>query len=638
MTMFKPSLFIDELAVYKDTHEVFRAKLHKGVNIIRGHNSSGKTTVLDFLAYTIGSENIPWKQEALLCNSSVAQISLNNKVITVRRDVNEKIMNPMYIYWGNLNDAMSASISEWEVFPFKRSTSKISFTQALLLAMDLSEAQGDGASNLTMHQFLRVLYADQPSLHSPIFRVDSFDSALTRETVGNYLCGIYDDSLYSAQLEKRDLDKQINALAAELKSIYSVLARSGQDVSLDFFQNQIEAMERLRTETQLELSTIKTQRTVSKANTAVVSDSNLRKNLDKAKSELQQAQDRLTNTELQIADTGKFVKEVQARLKSIEDSTLTRKYFGTVKFTFCPCCLSEIKIDNESGNCALCKNPTETSSADGQVLRMKNELRIQLQESQTINRELQAEATKLLSNIPALKQNLKSLELMYLQNTTVWSSDIESAVENLSRKIGSYDQEIKTLHESQKLALVIQELQARKEAMQNRMIEVDSIIEKLEFSQHERQRVVALDIANTLVKLLRKDMYRQIEFRDAESVTFSFSDNQITVNGATKFSESSTVVLRHLFHIAMLSASARLPIMRLPRIMILDGIEDGGMELARAHLLQEIIVEECDSFEVDYQLIFATSQIAPSLDIESLVVGRSFSEESKSLGILSVSQ
>lgn len=68
--------------------------------------------------------------------------------------------------------------------------------------------------------------------------------------------------------------------------------------------------------------------------------------------------------------------------------------------------------------------------------------------------------------------------------------------------------------------------------------------------------------------------------------------------------------------------------------MILDGIEDGGMELLRAHLLQEIIVEECNTFEVDYQLIFATSQIAPSLDVEALVVGRSFSEENRSLEIL----
>ena len=77
------------------------------------------------------------------------------------------------------------------------------------------------------------------------------------------------------------------------------------------------------------------------------------------------------------------------------------------------------------------------------------------------------------------------------------------------------------------------------------------------------------------------------------------------MNGATQFSESSTVVLRHLFHLAMLSASTRLPDMRFPRFLLLDGIEDGGMELERSHRLQEIIVDECSTFDCEYQLLIS---------------------------------
>jgi len=84
----------------------------------------------------------------------------------------------------------------------------------------------------------------------------------------------------------------------------------------------------------------------------------------------------------------------------------------------------------------------------------------------------------------------------------------------------------------------------------------------------------------------------------------------------------------------MLSASTRLPEMRLPRFMMLDGIEDGGMELERSYRLQEIIIEECSKFDCDYQLIFATSQIAPNLENENYVVGKQYSEESRSLNLL----
>ncbi len=178
---------------------------------------------------------------------------------------------------------------------------------------------------------------------------------------------------------------------------------------------------------------------------------------------------------------------------------------------------------------------------------------------------------------------------------------------------------------------MIQELQAKRKTFTDRLEDVNAIIERLEFTQVERQRKVELEITNTLGKLLRKDLYRQKEFQRAENIKFSFSDNSISVDGANQFSESSTVVLRHLFHVALLSASTKVPGMRFPRFLMLDGIEDGGMELVRAHLLQEIIVEE---YECDYQLIIASSQIAPSLDVDAFVVGRMFSEEKRSLEIL----
>jgi hypothetical protein len=635
MTMFKPTLMVDQISIYKNTNRVFDCIFHKGVNIVSGHNSSGKTTILDFIAYTLGAENIPWKQEALLCDTTFAQISLNGKKLTIRRDVNEKILNPLYLFWGELSEALNAGFSEWEVFPFKRSSSKLSFTQAILLALDLSEAQGDGASNLTMHQFLRVIYADQPSLHSPIFRVDSFDSALTRETVGNYLCGIYDDTLYSAQLEKRDLDKEINQLSAELKSIYSVLARSQQDVSIDFFEQSIINTETKRARLVDELARLKSERTLVAGYKAKTKEDNLRNELDQAKKTLSFTTRKFSQLQLELADSENFISEIQLRLQNIDESKLSREYLGAIGFSFCPCCLSEIKIEkNNDESCSLCKSPLTNSPADSQVLRMKNELRIQLQESQALHSERQSEATNLKASLPSLQQNLKRLEARYAESSSIWSSDLEAAVESTAREIGALDQEIKSLYDQQKLALVIQELQSRRNDLQARMIEVESTIEKLEFAQQARQKQTELLIAETLGKLLRKDLYRQEEFRKAEQINFSFSDNQVSVQGATKFSESSTVVLRHLFHVSMLSASTKLSHMRFPRFLILDGIEDGGMELQRAHLLQKIIVDECNTFETDYQLILATSQISPELNLDSYVVGRTFSEEKRSLEIL----
>ena len=88
-----------------------------------------------------------------------------------------------------------------------------------------------------------------------------------------------------------------------------------------------------------------------------------------------------------------------------------------------------------------------------------------------------------------------------------------------------------------------------------------------------------------------------------------------------------------VFHLALLTASVKKSFMRVPRFMMLDGIDDGGMEHARSHRLQEIIVDECSTYDADYQLIFATSDINPKFEASELVVGRFFTPEKRSLDV-----
>lgn len=635
MTLYKPTISLRRLVVLKDQRRVLDADFHNGVNVVRGHNSSGKTTALDFIAYALGAENIPWKQEALLCDETIAEVLLNASPVTLRRPVNDKPINPMLIFWGPMEKAIEAPFTEWQSYPFKRSPSKISFTQAILLGLNLPDAQGDGASNLTMHQFLRVLYADQPSLHSPIFRVDTFDSALTRETVGNYLCGIYNDNLYSSQLERRNLEKEVAQLETELRSIFTVLAKSQKNTGFEFIGSQIQAVELEQNLALTELTRLKTERVVEKGTKSKQPDAQLRTALNLAKAELVNAQETLVRIEFEVSDSQQFINELRLRLLNLDESNAARDYLGSLAFSFCPGCLSPIPIPEENGkNCTLCKNPLTGATGDAQMLRMRNELRIQLEESLQIVNLRTKEIQEIKNYLPTLKQNLRTLEKRYQSSSQTWSSELENAIEALARRIGELDQETKALYENQRLAEVIRQLQNQRDIIYQKINDLNSKIESATYSQELQKKAVSLEIANTLGRLLRKDFHRQEEFKKAENIQFSFTDNIISVDGATQFSESATVVLRHLFHVALLSASCKIPEMRLPRFLILDGIEDGGMELGRSHRLQEIIVEECKTFSCDYQLIFATSQIAPNLETPEFVVSRAFSEKRRSLDIL----
>lgn len=214
-----------------------------------------------------------------------------------------------------------------------------------------------------------------------------------------------------------------------------------------------------------------------------------------------------------------------------------------------------------------------------------------------------------------------------------WSSEVEVAVEDAARKLGALDAEIRQSYEQQKLASVITDLQKRRDSLTAESKRLEESIVRLEQKQAQRKVEVASAIDAAMVRLLRLDLPLQPEFVKAETANFDFVHNAVYVNNSRNFSESSAVVLRHIFHLALLTASVQKPFMRVPRFMMLDGIDDGGMEKERSHRLQEIIVEECATYEVDYQVIFATSDINPALEESNLVVGRFFTPESRSLDV-----
>ena len=63
MTLFKPNLQLRKLRVMRGTIAAYSADFHEGVNIIRGQNASGKSTVVDFIFYVLGGENY-WEERS----------------------------------------------------------------------------------------------------------------------------------------------------------------------------------------------------------------------------------------------------------------------------------------------------------------------------------------------------------------------------------------------------------------------------------------------------------------------------------------------------------------------------------------------------------------------------------------------
>src|SRR3954451_9020351 len=118
MTWFEPTIIVKRLVVERGTAAVYDEHFHTGVNVIRGENSSGKSTVLNFIFYGLGGDLTDWSTVARLCSRVVLEVSLNGKKATLSRDVSEaSTMQPMEIFGGSYLDSIKAPRSQWIRYP-----------------------------------------------------------------------------------------------------------------------------------------------------------------------------------------------------------------------------------------------------------------------------------------------------------------------------------------------------------------------------------------------------------------------------------------------------------------------------------------------------------------------------------------
>ena len=103
-------------------------------------------------------------------------------------------------------------------------------------------------------------------------------------------------------------------------------------------------------------------------------------------------------------------------------------------------------------------------------------------------------------------------------------------------------------------------------------------------------------------------------------------------NQHIKLSASSAFYLKMAARFAFFLCSVQVEGMMYPRLLLSDNMEDKGMEEERSRNFQRIVVQRLEEIgNPNYQVIFATSNIAPELDIDKCTIGEFYTESKKSL-------
>jgi len=638
MIQYNPFLKLNRLSIFThDGKSAYDEKFHDGVNIIRGHNSSGKSTIGNFIFYVLGGDFKKWTKASLACNDVYAEILVNTEPITLKRTVSTSGNQPMSIFWGTYEEAIKSASEGWQIFPYRRSEKSIkkSFSNALFLSLGFPELRGDVDSNITMHQILRLLYVDQKSLTLDLLMTDTFDSAITRKTIADLLFGVYDDSLYSDKIALRESEKDFDVKKKQFEGIEQIFKSSDTETnpqvinalieenynqlnSIDAYlkkiYNEEEKVDVNDEEKELKIVSIKTQILATRQSLSVL-------------------QSNINQYEFELIDSADFIKSLEKRAVALSDSLLTRETFVDIKMNHCPNCLSQLEPVLDENHCELCKQQLPEDKGSSQIKRMQQEIDNQIRESKKLYIEKEHTLLELKSSFPALEQKVRGLQRVLNEALSNVKTERNQELDSLLIKKGELGSKNDYLIKQLKALEQIEVLKKELNSLRIKISALKANISIKEAEQFKRLKSAYQLIQDYSLRLLHSDLGRQTEFKTGKNIKLDFEKNTFTLDDENNFSESSNVYLKNSVRFAIFFASLEKEFFRYPRFILCDNIEDKGMEPVRSQSFQNEVVKISSEIEVRHQIIITTSMISPELDNSDLCVGEFYSESNPTLKI-----
>lgn len=627
MSQFK--LFIDRFAVYAAGKFAYNESFNLGVNIIRGANGTGKSTIMDLLNYSLGSESAEWTDEQARCDWVITQLSVNGHPVTIKRNVTPTGQENVQIFDGDMDRALN-SIEGWKKYPMRRNSDTHSYSQQIFELLNMPRHKTDDDKNLTMHQILRLMYVDQLSATTKLLKEDQkFDNVTIRRAIGEYLLGIDALEAFNLRQELIQANKEFEKVNAELNVIYKMFGHDESLINEQSLNSDIEEIKKAVQELELskEQTKVATAEDVSEEVSQLIKE--LVASIDKKTDIISTFEGEKRELQIELKETSMFLRSLEERKVALSESQVAYSTLGQVSFEYCPSCLEPVETHGE-GCCGLCKSPYRHNDKSFAYSQLLNELNFQIKESKKIIETFEEDVNKINSNSPKIRQQLLAAKTQ-LKEINSSSDEKEAKLFDIASELGFCRSQILTLEEKREQVSKVGSLKTKKAKANQRLSELQIELDEVSALQENRYVSVYGSIESNAKELLKLDGGYEEAFKAPEEVTLDFAKDKMYVNGRSKFSASSMVVMKNSIRFSIFSHAADDKYSRLPNLLLLDNIEDKGMQKERSQNFQKQMVEVSKSIESDFQLIYTTSMIADELEGSDLCVGPFYAKGSHTL-------
>lgn len=632
MVTSPPFMRLNRLRIAGSGSVAYDETFHEGVNIIRGQNGSGKSTIADFIFFVLGGEFGDWKAAASGCDEVQAEIETPRGKLTLRRQV-DRAQEPLGIYFGSMSAASESAMEGWERFPIRRQGGLESFSQVMFRSVMIPEARSEGASNITMHQVLRLCYSDQRTPATRLFRFEPFDTQNIRETVGDLICGVGGYEVFELGLELRTLQDQLNDVEGRLRSLHDALSGDHALDTPDLIRAEIENLKGESAGLQEQLDNVDSHVEAGQVKEYLSDRRKAQGQLISQKQKLGALEQKVGSVEFELREVREFVGLLDELREKVTFAEATFETVGSIEFTRCPACGEELTPYAPENHCIVCKSPLDSEREKSRYNQIRLDLEIQTRESGHLisqkEGELDADRKQLRGLRREHEKYLSSFDLKYSSGNGPREAFMAARISRLGHIEAEIDFLIRSLETAEKIVRALSEKAEIDEKI--RVIEIKLIALRRE--AEERRPAALTRISQLGGDILRSDLPRQSEFMDASGLAINFVNDSMSVGGLVNFAESSNVILKNSAVFALFLAACSDEQFNHPRFLLIDNIEDKGMEEARSHLFQRIIVERATESKLPYQVIFTTSMMNPQLELEDYTIGPPYTNERRSLDL-----
>lgn len=623
---FNPFIIVNRLVITKGIESVYDESFTNGVNIIRGRNSSGKSTVADFIFYALGGELAKWKKEASSCSYTYIEVNLSGKVFTLRREVRESSKAGMNIIEGDFEGAKNKEITSWLRYPYSATENKVSFYQIILKELGIPYSKSESSSSLTLHQLLRLMYVDQMTSLDRLFKFDKFDNSNKRKAIGEMLIGLSDISLYQYRVRLQRLDSDLSKKVEEVKTLHR------------YFGSEIKTAEEINNEIEkksLELSALEEKLETDDPRTTgedINLPNLLRNEIKKLKKDIQAFENSRLSLSYELTDSERFVNSLLSRLKALDDSSRTIDVLSNIGFKYCPSCFQSIQ-EKPADCCCLCGNDKGSEEIKfDPTFKIRKEIEFQISESNLMVSLRQKELAKIEAKLDEA-QNILKFKKAKLNVIDQPTNKISQRSREIFVEIGTITRDIEQLGIVKSRFSNLYELYKERDAVQKEYNQLSDKVKGLEENLEREMKVKKNMISKYAMEIIQADLNHEEAFNSAKQVEFDFGEDRVSVDNRVLFSASSMVYLKNAFRLALFQASCEDVSFLYPRFLLMDNVEDKGMEPERSHIFQKEIIRVSNKISVPHQIIFTTSMIDEDLDGTEYCVGDFYHDGNKSLKV-----